>query len=527
MVKTDNLYFDAQDRLTSGIDKIARAVGGTMGTGGNNANIEAIESPGHLMTNDGETIISSIFLGDPIEQMGRNMLLEAIKRANKASGDGSSTTCVLTASTIKEGLNYKDVHPMDIKRSLEECIPLIEKSLDEQTVQIVDEKQGLMDLVRLEQVASISAEDPEIGKTIAEIYQQIGKDGIIHWDISKTVQDTYTIGSGIKVEGAGYFSPYMCDADDAGRNTGLIRLKNPHILITKQKITSGADFEYIASHLHTKGVRDIVVFCDEVEPLVMSDIVITRMQQGFRIILVKLPVLWKDWWFEDLAKVTGATIVDPTAGLPMKNLREEHLGHVGNIVISKDETDLDGIKDVTDHIKALEEDGTDDSKLRASRLNTHTARYFVGAQSDSALSYRRLKVEDAISAAWQALNGGIVAGGGAALRNAAEALPDTVGGKILKKSLLAPIKQIMANAGATDDDQKSCLIEGGVYAYNTKTREVVDMLEVGITDPRNVVLNAAKNAISVAASVITAPTIITLPRAEEPQGVSPRNLIQN
>jgi chaperonin GroEL len=520
MPRNDNLYFDAVPRLKAGIDKIARAVGVTMGTGGSNAILEAIESPGHLMTNDGYSIANAIVLSDPIEDMGRKMLLESINRANKASGDGSSTTCVLTAAMIEQGLAHTgEEHPMDIKRSMEACVPIIEESLTQQTRVIETNEIG--------KVATISAEDPAIGDMIQEIYEQIGKTGIIYWDVSKTTEDTYTVGSGITVEGAGFTSPYMCDATESGQNTNQIRLKNPKILITKQKIASAADFNDIGAYLNGQSVKDLIVFADEIDPLVLPDLIKTRMMRGFRFVVVKMPILWRDWWYEDLAKATGATIVDPAAGLPMKDLKAEHLGSVGNIVITKDDTFLDGIKDVSEHVKELEDMKTDEGTIRAARLNTKTARYFVGAASDSALSYRRLKVEDAISAAWQALNGGIVAGGGSALLNASAVLKDTktVGARILAAALEAPARQIYANAGARVPDM--FMYSGtdiGGFDSRSKT-EISNMFEAGIIDPKNVVLNAVKNAVSVAASVITAPTIVTLPREErDADPLTPRDV---
>jgi len=518
MVKTDTLHFNAQEKLRTGIGKIAKAVGGTMGTAGSNTVIEAIESPGHLLTNDGYTIASSIVLADPIEDMGRKMLLESISRANKASGDGSSTTCVLTAAIIEAGLTHGgDNHPMDIKRSLEECVPYIDKSLKEQSKQLVVD--GTLDLALLEEVATISAEDADIGKRIAEIYSKIGHEGIIYWDISKTADDYYTVGSGITVEGAGFVSPYMCDAAENGANTNQIRIANPYILLTKQKISSAADFNDIASDLFGRDIKDLVVFADDIDPLVIPDLIRTRAIKGFRIAVVKMPVLWKDWWFEDLAHATGATTIDSTAGLPMRELKFEHLGRIGNIVITKDDTYLDGIKDVTKHVEELKKLDTEEGDLRVSRLNTKTARYFVGAQSDSALSYRRLKVEDAIGASWQALRGGIVPGGGTALINAIQALPNTVGGSILTTALCKPTAQIMQNAGYTPKKVGTTFVDewkriSGTIGFNSHTKEFVDMFEAGIVDPTNVVLNAVKNAVSVAATVITAPTIVTLPREE-------------
>ncbi len=501
----DNLHFTAQEKLQSGIAKVAQAVGRTMGTGGSNVVIEAIENPGYMATNDGYSVANAIYLADPIEDLGRKILLESINRANKASGDGSSTTCVTTASVIEEGVKYiNTAHPMDIKRSLEDCLPLIEKALEAQAeVDITPE--------RLKQVATISAEDEEIGSMIAEIYDQIGSDGIVYWDISKTTTDSYTIGSGITVEGATYLSAYMCDADQSGGNTNQIRIKKPQILITTQKISSSRDFENIALSLNNKGIKDLVVFADEVEPLIVGDLLKTRAMQGFRIVIVKMPVLWKGVWFEDLQKATGATIIDQIAGLTLNKATLEHLGGVNEIVITKEDTFLDGIKDVSEHIATLKEEGGEDNELRVARLNTKTARYYVGAQSESALSYRRLKVEDAIAAAHHALNGGIVVGGGLALYNASQTLPNTIGGSILKEALKAPINTIIANAGGTFTGEI-----GGVMGYNTKTRQVENLMEQGIVDPKQIVINAVKNAVSVAATVITAPTIITLPRQEQP-----------
>lgn len=488
----DNLLVgeDARSRLIAGIRKCANAVGVTMGTSGSNAVIEVLESPGHLTTNDGETILKSIHLADPIEEMGRKILLEAVSRANKQSGDGSSTTTVLTAAIIEHGLKYlKDYTPMEIKRSLEACIPVIERALKRQ--------KQTVGVGRIGKVAAVSAEDAQIGGLIQEIYKQIGKDGIIHWDISKTPEDSYTIGQGITVEGSGFVSPYMCDADSNGQNTNQIRLRNANVLVTKQKIASAADFNNVGAYLDSKGIKELVVFCDEVDPLVMPDLIKTRMVRGFRFVLVKMPTLWKDEWYEDLCIATGATLVDPTGGLTLKDVTVDNLGTVGNILITKDAAYLDGINDLTDHIRQLTEMVEDGASIRAARLNTKTARYYVGAYSDSALAYKRLKVEDAISAAWQALHGGVVLGGGFALFDVVNVFVKgerTVGEKILIEALCAPITQIEKNMGHELNRAK--------------------LKRDAIRDPLPVVLNAAKNAISVAAAILTANTLVTIPQTD-------------
>jgi len=502
---TDNLYIgdDARTRLIRGIKKAAQAVGSTMGTRGSNAIIEAIETPGYLNTNDGVTLLSAIHFRDPLEELGRRILLEAVSRANKQSGDGSSTTTVLTAAIIEEGtkfLSEKQTTPIDVKRALEEVVPLIEEAIRAQSVEITVDN--------VEEVATISAEDETIGAMIQQIYQQIGKEGIVYWDISKTAEDSYTIGSGLTVHGAGYMSPYMCDANESGQNTNQIRLKKPKILITKQKIASALDFEKIGLALSAQGVTDLIVFADDVEPLVTNDLVKTRMMRGFRFIIVKMPTLWKDHWFEDLALVSGATVINPQAGRTMKDVTLSDLGTVEDIIITAKDTFIDGIKDISAHLEALKEENTEDSLHRASRLNTKTARYYVGAPSESALSYRRLKVEDAISAAYQALHGGIVPGGGVALVEAAKKLSlKTLGGMILIRALAAPAEQIGKNAGVDVD----LLQFTDTIGFDSNTRTYRDMREAGIVNPTNVEVNAVRNAVSVAATALSAPTIITLP----------------
>ncbi len=506
MPTKDNLYAnkEARDKLISGIRKAADAIGATMGTGGSNILIEAMEYPGHIQTNDGATALAAMRFEDPIEEMGRRILLEAVSRANKLNGDGSSTTAVLTASILEEGIKMLDkASPMELKYSLERCVPLIEESINNQKREIEVSEVGA--------VAAISAEDEEIGARIQEIYEQIGREGIIHWDISKTPEDSYKIGQGITIDQATYVSPYMCDAMENGQSTNQIRIRNPKILLIKQKLSSAREFESIVPRLYEDGDRELVVFCDEFEPLMINDLILTRANRGFRVVLVKMPVLWKDWWYEDLAKATGAKIVDIGAGLAIKDVNIGHLGTVNNILVSKEATYLDGLKDISDYIQYLGEDGSDESKIRIARLNTKTARYYVGAQSDSALSYRRLKVEDAISAAYHALNGGIVAGGGIALLNCGRELDNS----ILQEALTAPFVQIYKNAtGHTPYESESEKhIYGGTVGFNSKTREVEqDMFKAQITDPAVIVLNAVKNAISVAAATLTTNTVITLPK---------------
>jgi len=507
MIKQDNLFVgkEARDKLMNGVKKASEAVGATLGTSGSNSLISCIERPGHFSTNDGATILGSIKFSDPLEEMGRTILLEAVSRANKASGDGSSTTCVLTSAILEEGMNHiGETSPMDIKKSLEDCIPLIEKSIKEQTKQIsVDE---------VAQVASISAEDEEIGNRIQEIYQKIGKEGIIDWDISKTTEDSYTIGTGLTIHGATYVSPYMCDVAPDGRFLNGIKWNNVKILLCRQKITSNEDLNGLMSSLFQKDIKELIIFCDEIEAPIIANLIKTRIERGFKTMVIKMPVLWQDEWWEDLSLATGAKIVSLASGLSLRESKEEDLGTVEHLTVNKEDTFIDGIKDMMLHIANLQAEGSDASKLRAARLNLKTARYFVGAQSESALAYRRLKVEDSINAASCALDNGVVIGGGVALLNAGTYLSrNNIGGKILQQALQTPIKLIVKNSGKNIEEIGEV---GDIFGYNSKTGKVEDLMKAGVVDPASVVLNAIKNAIGVAAMILTIGNVILLPKEE-------------
>ena len=440
----DNLYTSeqAREKIINGIRRCKEAIAKTMGGAGWNSIIEAVERPGYMVINDGFQILNSIHFEDPLEELGRKMLLEAVSSSNKVNGDNSTTATVLTYAILEEGQKYVgQVSPLELKSSLESLVPFIEKTIREQSREIT------VDTIK--DVCTISAQDEKIGSLIQEIYQKIGKGGLIQWDLSGTTEDRYEIGLGIKVDGAGIASDYMLDIDEkTSKVQKSTKLKNPLILITKQKLSSIEELNPMVEYLFRNDIKDLVIFYNEVEPMVVDSINKTRFREKnpFRITLVKMPVLWKDQWYEDLVLASGATLIDVKSPVSLKTLKAEHLGTFEHITISKDETTIEGIKDLTSHVASLQA-GTDEDKIRAARLNTKTARLFIGAQSESALSYKRYKVEDAISAGWQALHYGICTGGGILLYEVSKNLPDTIGGRILKVALQAPLRQIIANSG--------------------------------------------------------------------------------
>jgi len=516
----DTLFLgeDGRKRRMEGVRKSALAVGSTLGAAGSNATLEKLEHPYSATTNDGISILEAIYFEDPIENLGRMDLLQAVSRANKESGDGSSTTTVLTSAILEEGVKHHDASPMEVKESLEDCIPIIEKSIKAQTKQVV--KNGKIDMKLLEQVATVSSEDPTIGKRIAEIYSKIGADGIVQWEVSKTTDDYYEIGKGITMHGATYAHKFMCDMDEKnGQVLSTIKLKNPLILLTKQKLNGLNSLFALLQSLMQQGTRELVIFCDEADAQALDNAAKLRFEardvngnpaDPFRVVIVRMPVLWRDWWWEDLAEATGAKIVGEE--IKLKDARLNHLGSVENITIGKEDVILEGIKDISVYVLQMRADGAnDDAVLRASRLNTQTARYYVGGYSEQAIYHRRFKVEDALATASAALKSGVVAGGGIALVQATEKLPDTVGGKILQRALTAPFGWIVSNAGSPGLDMGGMDEDDG---YDAKTKKIVNMFDAGIVDSADVIFGAVKNAIGVAATILTTQAIVLLPRED-------------
>ncbi len=482
---------EAKDMLVRGVDIVANAVKRTLGSRGTNAMLQEDLYPFHIVTNDGISIAQKVFSTHPVEAMGVNAMKEIADRANNESGDGTTTAMTLTQAIIHEGIAVPE-KGIEVMRSLSDCLPQIFKSLEKQKRDItVDEVAA---------VANISGEDTDLANTLQEIYQAIGKDGIVEIDASGTFNTTYDIVDGIKLRNCGYLSHYM--ANEGNRAT----FKNPRVLICKQRISTLADIDPLFQQISGQGINELVMFVDDIDQSVTSALAFTHQKGIFRTLIIKAPILWKDWLFQDFAKITGATIVEPASGVTFKNLGMEHLGSCEKITTTRDTTVVVGIKDISEHIKTLEEQNNEDSKLRLAWLKTKAATLRIGASSETELAYRRLKAEDARNASFLALQDGIVPGGGVALYIASRGLPDTVGGRILKKALEAPIRQIIDNAGEQFN-------EGIAYGLNDQgfdstTRKMVNMWDAKIVDPLRVVKNSVKNAVSVAGTILTAETIV-------------------
>jgi chaperonin GroEL len=272
--------------------------------------------------------------------------------------------------------------------------------------------------------------------------------------------------------------------------------------------------EKLIGELQNQAVKDLVIFCNEMDAPILNSFILARAPQtlGIRFLVIKMPTVFNDLWWEDLEKASGAKIIGPASGIKMKDCSMSFLGRFGKITVNRDDTFIDGIKDLTTHLLALKVDGSDESLARVARLNTKTARYFVGGHSESGLAYRRLKIEDAINSAWASMQHGILPGGGVALLNAANELDGKlIGGQILMQALCAPWRQIVENSGY---ETSKVLGIGGTKGFNSKNGKVVDMVEAGIVDSYDVVLGAVKSAVGVAAGVLTAGSVVLLPRPD-------------
>lgn len=493
MENKSNIYIgkDGLAKLMVGFNGVADAVKLTLGPAGSNAILEEGLYPGFSVTNDGKSIGDKIYSEDQVQNIGIKIAKEILQKSDR-DGGATTTSIVLAQAILQEGLKVQGVSPMDIKRSLDELIDPINKSIDDQTKEITVDDIG--------KVASVSADSETLGAVFQEIYKIIGKDGIVELDTSTIPETTYTITDGVRLRNAGWTYPYM--ANDAKGKSAVY--KSPHILITKQKISTLQDLDGLFRGLSEQGIGELVIFCDEIDPMVSQAIAQTHMQGIFKTLVIKAPTLWKDWLFEDFAMITGAKIVDPAQGTTFKTLKLTDLGTCSQITTTKDETVVRGIKDIRVHVKRLEEIGTEEARLRLSWLQTKTAILKLGASSESELSYIRLKADDARNESYLALQHGVVAGGGVALLNASHLSTDrAIGAEILRVALKKPWSQILENAGI-----ESVEYEG----YDARTGKPTDMFEAGILDSSKVIKNAIKNAISIAGTILTTKVIVTEPK---------------
>lgn len=463
--------------MLNGIARVTKAIRVTYGGMGLNSTIETELYPYHFISNNAQDIIQKAEVYDSLEKRGLNFLKELSDKANKDSGDGRKTTCILAEEILRGGYEA-NVNGLQLKKELYDLIPFIEAEIDKQ--------KKTIDVNNVKDVATIAGESEEIGNLIQEIYTKIGKNGVIHVEGSGTYNTYYDFVDGVRfANGTGYLGDTLAHDPQAkkdGKREAQAVYEKPVILVTKQKITNYAkEIDPLLQALVQQNKRDLVIFTDDMDDKVVSILIGLHKSGDMNICIIKPSVLFKDYVFEDFAKCVGATIIDGISGINLSKIPLSALGTCDKIVVNTEETILTGTADISDHIARLKEKGDNDSLLRIMWLSAKTATIKLGAGSESELSYKRLKCQDAVNSAKLALEDGIVEGGGKSLLKTSIKLTNP----ILSKALKAPYEQIIQNG----------------------CQEIPDY----VVDAAKVVKNAIRNAINLAGIVLTTGVVINLP----------------
>lgn len=518
MAKELKFGIEARKAMEAGVDALADAVKVTMGPKGKNVVLEKkYGSP--LITNDGVTIAKEIDLPDPFENMGAKLVKEVATKTNDVAGDGTTTATVLAQAIIKEGLKNvtAGANPIILKKGIERAVELAVAKIKE-IAKSVDSK------AEVAQVASISANDLEIGDLIAEAMERVGNDGVI------TVEEYQGFGTNLKVvEGMqfdrGYLSSYM--VTDSGKM--VAELDDPYILITDKKINSIQEILPVLEKIVKTG-KSLLLIADDVEAEALATLIVNKVRGTFNCVAVKSPGFGerRKAMLQDIAILTGGSVISEELGLKLDAVELDQLGSARQVVVGKEFTTLvEGRGDKGElanrvaQIKKEFEESTsefDREKLqeRAAKLAGGVAVVQVGAATETEMKEKKLRIEDALAATKAAVEEGIVPGGGVCLADLISDIVDDslvgdaqTGLQIVKKVLEAPVRQIANNAGA----EGSVIIEKVLTSpkgtgFNAFTGEFVDMVASGIVDPAKVVRSALQNAGSIAALLLTTEALV-------------------
>lgn len=522
---------EARRKLKAGVDKVADAVKVTIGPKGRNVVLEeGYGSP--TITNDGVTIAKKIEVEDKTENVGAEIIKEVSSKSNDLAGDGTTTATVLAQAIITEGLKNvtAGANPIALRRGLEKAKDEVVKALQEISHPISGKEE-------MEQVATISAEDAELGKLIAEVMQEIGKDGVITVEESQTFDIQKEIVKGLQFD-RGYISPYMIT--NAERMEAA--MEDAYILITDKKISSVQDIIPTLEAIAKTGKKEVVIIAEDVDGDALATLVVNKLRGIFSSLAIKAPGFGdrKKEMLEDIATVTGGTVISEEVGLSLDKVELGQLGSARRIVSTKDNTtivegkgDRDKIDGRVQQLKTMIENTTSDfdkEKLqeRLAKLSGGVAVLRVGAATEVEQKARQHKTEDALAATKAAVEEGIVPGGGVALLRAAKKLSDFelsdseehLAVKILRRALEEPIRQIATNAGK-DGSVVAAEVskQEGAFGYNAATDRYEDLVSVGVVDPTKVVRVALENAISAASMLLTTEAVVVdIPEKNPPSG---------
>ena len=522
MAKNISFDTDAREKLKSGIDQLANAVKVTLGPKGRNVVLQkSFGAP--QITKDGVTVAKEIELEDAIENMGAQMVKEVASKTADIAGDGTTTATVLAQAIVAAGMKNvaAGANPMDIKRGIDKAVNAVVAALKESSEQIGD------DFSKIEQVASISANnDNEIGKLIADAMKRVTKDGVITVEEAKGTETYVDEVIGMQFD-RGYLSPYF--VTDAEKME--VEYENPLILIHDKKIANVQDIVPVLEKAAQQG-RPLLMIAEDVESQALGLLVVNRLRGGLKIVAVKAPGFGdrRKAMLEDIAVLTGGTVISEEKGYKLENAGLEHLGTCEKIVVDKDNTTIvngsgDGgqIQARINQIKQQIETTTSDydrEKLqeRLAKLAGGVAVLYVGAATEVEMKEKKDRVDDALHATRAAVEEGIVVGGGVALVRASSALDglkgenedQEIGINIIRKAVEAPLRTISANAGVEGSVVLMKIRESeGDFGYNARTETYEDLKAAGVIDPTKVTRIALENAASIAGMVLTTECVVS------------------
>jgi chaperonin GroEL len=531
---------DARDALKRGVDKLANTVKVTLGPKGRNVALDrGFGSPN--ITNDGVTIAKEIELENKFENIGTELVKEAAQKTNDVAGDGTTSAVVLAQAMINEGMAAVDsgANPMILKKG-------IEKAVVEATNFLKSENQEANTDERIKEVASISANDEEIGKLLADVIKKVGKDGVVTVEESQTFGFESEVVEGLQFD-RGYISPYMITNPERMEAV----FESPYILITDRKISAVADIVPLMERLAQEGKKDLVIIAEEVDGEALATLVVNKIRGTFNTLAIKAPGFGdrRKEMLADIAAVTGGEVVSEEVGLKLENVTLKSLGQADKIISTKENTTLVGGKgdkaNIEKRIKQIKTEMDqassefDKEKLqeRLAKLSGGVAVIKVGAATETEMKEKKYRIEDAVNATKAAMEEGIVAGGGVALFRAATKLREmrqssdvgdhgdtSKGFDIVINSLEMPIRVIARNAGKGEDDVVKNITRMGNFAGfdALKSEFTEDMFEAGIIDPLKVVRTALENAASVAGMLLSSTAAVSeLPKKEEEKGAPP------
>ncbi len=516
MAKDIKFDIEARDGLKRGVDALANAVKVTLGPKGRNVIISK-SFGGPTVTKDGVSVAKEIELKDPLENMGAQMVKEVASKTNDLAGDGTTTATVLAQAIVKEGLKNvaAGANPMDLKRGIDKAVEAIVADLGKQAQEVGSSSE------KIKQVASISANNDEvIGDLIATAFGKVGKEGVITVEEAKGTDTYVDVVEGMQFD-RGYLSPYFVTNPEKMN----VELDNPYILLYDKKVSSLKELLPVLEPVAQSG-KPLLIIAEDVDGEALSTLVVNKLRGALKIAAVKAPGFGdrRKAMLEDIAILTGGTVIAEESGYTLENATLEMLGTAEKVTIDKDNTTVvngagnaDLIKNRVNQIKSQMETTTSDydrEKLqeRLAKLAGGVAVLYVGAASEVEMKEKKDRVDDALHATRAAVEEGIVAGGGVALLRAKNALaslkPDNAdeatGIQIVSRAIESPLRTIVENAGLEGSVVVAKVAEGkDNYGYNAKTDEYVDMLLAGIIDPKKVTRVALENAASVAGMILT------------------------